>query len=943
MSGRHSNRKSDSFLYPGKIGRKTGFQVTWTPKRGANGLEDPKEFFLSDDEFESENVANTSPAKRLSMRYSKIKELQTKGNLQKALLEAEENGAGNEEDRSARTESAGEDSTRNVGEKRVDTAIVDSDRKALAEQSHRHGAHTAGEKKGAKAKDHGQDGTDEEEETSGRVKAPNAGGRMEGDTQDREIQEDEAAAEHLGHRTSREDAAGEEKGQDGDKEDEEIEEVIKKAEDIGTPIKISRRKLTSLTGSPNPVPSEPTSLRNSLGRNVLNGIRLTKNIALNKTAKNSRFEPQSITNATRYSASGEKNSDAGLFDTVEKIVEESTHRNEDFARKESKSKLRSTPGAKGASAADTDNANDQTATRNRTSVNRQEIESSLTQTIDGGMESNREHQTPSMQDQSSHEISSATVPDNLQTQDRRSNRQQNTPRPFDKDSIPLTNMDESALQPKDQVLKDVSSPAKISLKRKSITTTDIVKRIMPEKTTMNDGPSHRIKRPRKAAQNKPPASKIIISNSPSEDSDISEVENIEHVSSKPKTVTKLTVPKAKVTTEKIPVSSKNKKVQSKRPQVSKEALKSTKTSGNTQVLPVRRSSRNRVPPIASWKNEKIVYKTEKINGVVVKTVEDVVHNYNDDYEIISPSQNAKKKSTKKTVSLIDLSDVSEANIRSGKRKNSQLEKEVESVKSSTRKTGSTKPVETRSKAEEKKAGQINKKKSPEKISKRKAQQALNTKAPNSSVKKQKISNSKTKTKAHHAFTNSANEAHVADNANADSNETDSSMISNPEIEWQTHGDKSLTLSIFEGPGTEKQINRTVAFAPNSYKNVTIIKNEEEYFKVGTLFDQDSEFCGGGVIELPARAKKAVKSNHDTYFIFYVIVGEVQVTLSRNTFVVSEGCSFEIPMGNYYQFFNTGSVTAKMLFIQSKYIVINENETTDSSSGSENDDSDESEE
>lgn len=116
----------------------------------------------------------------------------------------------------------------------------------------------------------------------------------------------------------------------------------------------------------------------------------------------------------------------------------------------------------------------------------------------------------------------------------------------------------------------------------------------------------------------------------------------------------------------------------------------------------------------------------------------------------------------------------------------------------------------------------------------------------------------------------------------------------------------------------------------------MIKNKDEYFKVGTLFDQDCEFCGGGVIELPFDARKAVKSNHDTYFIFYVICGKVEVILSRNTFVVTEGCSFEIPMGNYYQFHNVGDVTAKMMFVQSKYIVIGDNITSESDSNDESD-------
>jgi len=72
-----------------------------------------------------------------------------------------------------------------------------------------------------------------------------------------------------------------------DEEDEDFDEVIKNAADIGTPIKIPSARLTSLSGSPR--------ILMALG-NAKNGSRLTKNIALTKSSKTSRFGQQPITN-----------------------------------------------------------------------------------------------------------------------------------------------------------------------------------------------------------------------------------------------------------------------------------------------------------------------------------------------------------------------------------------------------------------------------------------------------------------------------------------------------------------------------------------------------------------------------------------------------------------------------------------------------------------------
>ncbi|GME78115.1 unnamed protein product [Ambrosiozyma monospora] len=96
---------------------------------------------------------------------------------------------------------------------------------------------------------------------------------------------------------------------------------------------------------------------------------------------------------------------------------------------------------------------------------------------------------------------------------------------------------------------------------------------------------------------------------------------------------------------------------------------------------------------------------------------------------------------------------------------------------------------------------------------------------------------------------------------------------------------------------------------------------KENFRVLTYFDQDSEFSGGGIIEIPVGKRKDTKSNDDTYFIFHVIQGTLEVTVSQNTFAVTTGFSFEIPMGNYYTLVNKGNDEVRLFFVQSKYVVV----------------------
>lgn len=288
--------------------------------------------------------------------------------------------------------------------------------------------------------------------------------------------------------------------------------------------------------------------------------------------------------------------------------------------------------------------------------------------------------------------------------------------------------------------------------------------------------------------------------------------------------------------------------------VTKSPTKSPRQKQTTPVEPTRKSTRHRIPPVASWKNEKVVYKTEKVNGVYVKTVTNVAQAIEEPV----PRSSIIKKPTKASSSS-------------------------KAVKSSK----TVKPTTT--------------------TTQKKRKQQLQPSSVNKKAKKR---------------------------VEIDPYEYET-PVDEPGSDWQKQS--SISIPVFEGPGAGTQVERVVAWAPNSYKNSTVISNDQENFRINTLFDIDSEFCGAGIIEISSGDKKAVKSNNDTYFIFHVINGSLNVSINNTTFTVTNGCTFEIPMGNYYQFINTGNDTAKLLFVQAKYVVIGESDDDD------DDDSEDSEE
>lgn len=143
--------------------------------------------------------------------------------------------------------------------------------------------------------------------------------------------------------------------------------------------------------------------------------------------------------------------------------------------------------------------------------------------------------------------------------------------------------------------------------------------------------------------------------------------------------------------------------------------------------------------------------------------------------------------------------------------------------------------------------------------------------------------------------------------------------SDPEIEGsEWFKQKSLEAEVFLTE--DSRAERVVAWTPDGgdfqlppppSKGLQVVEN----FKVAPLFDADSDMIAAGLLEFPVEGFKSLRTAGDSLFIFHVAKGMVEVTLNTDKFVVTRGCSFEVPKLNIYSLKNIGQTTARLFFVQ----------------------------
>lgn len=141
--------------------------------------------------------------------------------------------------------------------------------------------------------------------------------------------------------------------------------------------------------------------------------------------------------------------------------------------------------------------------------------------------------------------------------------------------------------------------------------------------------------------------------------------------------------------------------------------------------------------------------------------------------------------------------------------------------------------------------------------------------------------------------------------------------SDPEIsgsEW--FKDKYKDIEIFANNKGDKLV-KPIVFAPD-FGDFQKASNGDDNdladnYKVATLFN--NKLTGGGLLEFPFEGYRSLRTSGNSVFMCHVVKGLVEVSLSNDSFVVTRGCSFEIPKSNFYAFRNIGQGPARIFFIQ----------------------------
>ncbi|KAK6462719.1 Mif2/CENP-C like-domain-containing protein [Scheffersomyces coipomensis] len=146
--------------------------------------------------------------------------------------------------------------------------------------------------------------------------------------------------------------------------------------------------------------------------------------------------------------------------------------------------------------------------------------------------------------------------------------------------------------------------------------------------------------------------------------------------------------------------------------------------------------------------------------------------------------------------------------------------------------------------------------------------------------------------------------------------------SDPEIagsEWFTK--KELELNVFQN---DQAIKQTVAYAPDggNFEESSKISNNDgttsfDKFKIASLFADKSATSAAGLLHFPLEGSKQFRNSGPYNYYFHVVRGLIEVTLNETTFVVTKGCSFEVPTRNSYGFKNIGQDVARLFFVQTK--------------------------
>lgn len=143
--------------------------------------------------------------------------------------------------------------------------------------------------------------------------------------------------------------------------------------------------------------------------------------------------------------------------------------------------------------------------------------------------------------------------------------------------------------------------------------------------------------------------------------------------------------------------------------------------------------------------------------------------------------------------------------------------------------------------------------------------------------------------------------------------------SDPEVNGSEWFDKkSLSLPVYESNESETLDTKPIAFTQEFEEWVTDPPKSSgssiDNYKLAAVFD-DNPNVAGALLHFPQEGFKSSKNSGNCIYMFHVIKGLLEVNLSNNTFVVTRGCSFQVPRGNTYGISNIGNGDAKLFCAQ----------------------------
>ncbi|KAJ7693573.1 Mif2/CENP-C like-domain-containing protein [Mycena rosella] len=143
----------------------------------------------------------------------------------------------------------------------------------------------------------------------------------------------------------------------------------------------------------------------------------------------------------------------------------------------------------------------------------------------------------------------------------------------------------------------------------------------------------------------------------------------------------------------------------------------------------------------------------------------------------------------------------------------------------------------------------------------------------------------------------------------------------PEEGWDDETNPEAVVVDFR---TNEPVKRRVAFTAKMFSPIAAKGRASWFFE--KIFG-DGDFMAAGLLLIPAKGRKPLKSTKDNTYIFFVVQGAVNVVLGETSVILASGGMFMVPRGNSYFIENIADRDAKIFFTQARKMQDEDEENT----------------